>query len=491
VSRPNANTLLDEFSEWLSEGHPDDGDRNQVVAAVRGVLHHATHIDNAGPTLWDVERVPHVIEHIIEDESLDDDDVEPLLHAFGDYLRFLDDTDQLDPDSDDYDALDNIVAELDDHYGPGAGWRISLPKDVEIPPVVLAPEATLLEAAEAGSLKPEEDTLEGWETAFRGRLDVGVLTAVADGEPSQWAQMLETVVVDLLVVLYMRGSITRKEFDELGWAVTAGAVTKRSQVEKRQIQRLHTEADADITELVEQLKAIGVVTGEGTDDDRVKLTPLGRWEVNRLLREREYAAPTVTDLDDPSAAKLLKTLPELRADDMGDVLEAWVARRQPSEVVSELADLVESTAVDSSDPEGDRLAIALALFRDAIELLPDTAEADVRAALDRTVLHGLVSSWLTRRVGATDVRLDLADDVDKVVVALAPLVLSGREVDAVALVDEAGDPSQQLQFIETLWRRPEADSGAVLTALADFHTDKKVAKAAKKAAFKRRSAGLP
>ena len=60
-------------------------------------------------------------------------------------------------------------------------------------------------------------------------------------------------------------------------------------------------------------------------------------------------------------------------------------------------------------------------------------------------------------------------------------------VDGLALV---GDQSAQLGWIDAVWRAPSSATTVVLVALGEVHPARPVAKAARKASFKRQSAAI-
>jgi hypothetical protein len=73
--------------------------------------------------------------------------------------------------------------------------------------------------------------------------------------------------------------------------------------------------------------------------------------------------------------------------------------------------------------------------------------------------------------------------------SLAVILAVGGPATVADTLGDLGPPAEQANVLERLWRVDSPHTTAVLEAIADGHPDKGVAKAARKALFKRRSAG--
>lgn len=210
----------------------------------------------------------------------------------------------------------------------------------------------------------------------------------------------------------------------------------------------------------------------------VELTAAGVVTTRRLLMEAGYEAPAAGRFTDATATELLLGTD---ADDflvLTAELEAWRRRRTPAEAAAELAAAVR--ALD--DPALANLALA-ALG----EIDLDIAGPEVRALTAHPGRRGFALCWLVDHgLESPDALFD-PDDVSWFVDVLAQrLVTRGPDglCDTLAL---AGDHERQVAVLAGLWRSPSPATELVLAATGEIHPVKVVAKAARKALFKRRS----
>lgn len=212
----------------------------------------------------------------------------------------------------------------------------------------------------------------------------------------------------------------------------------------------------------------------------VRLTPLGVLAVRDRLLESGVSAPAVGDLAGQDASVLLAALvayPEAAA---YEEAERWLDGRDRLAAARELLAAARGAGVGAP---ARRLACQQTLSR-----LGPEAEPALREVLDDRELGGLARVWLVER-GADDVpapdeamvfwltidtlaaQLDVDDDPD----LLRDLVL-----DLVA---------RHEGFFDAAWRVDHPDTADVLEAMGRLHPDRTIAKDARKAAFKARSAG--
>ncbi|MEU8888364.1 hypothetical protein [Streptomyces sp. NPDC048442] len=210
----------------------------------------------------------------------------------------------------------------------------------------------------------------------------------------------------------------------------------------------------------------------------VRLTPLGLYGVRTRMLEAGVDAPAVGDLADKGADVLLDGIayfPELagRAE-----TEQWLARHEPADAARELL-----AAARGTDPGAPLRRLRC---QQGLSLVGDTAEPSVRAVLDDPELGGLARVWLAER-GAAEVPAPPEEMVFWLAVdtIAAQLDAAGETPELQELV--VGLVGQHTGFLDSAWRVEHPATAGVLEAMGRLHPEKKVAKEAKKAAFKARS----
>ncbi|MBH1936403.1 hypothetical protein I5Q34_19340 [Streptomyces sp. AV19] len=227
----------------------------------------------------------------------------------------------------------------------------------------------------------------------------------------------------------------------------------------------------------------GVASDVPEDEDvtrygMVALTPLGVFAVRTRMLEAGVDAPAVGDLAERDADELLAALPHHPESAARTETELWLARR---EAVVAARDLLAAARGDDEDAPLRRLAC-----QQALALVPAEAEPALREVLDDPQLGGLARVWLAER-GATGIpepgeAMVFWLTVDTIAAQLA------TEDDSAELRDLVqGLVGQHRGFFDAAWRVEHPATADVLEAMGRLHPDKKVAKEARKAAFKARS----
>jgi hypothetical protein len=218
----------------------------------------------------------------------------------------------------------------------------------------------------------------------------------------------------------------------------------------------------------------GVLDG---DPDGYRLTPLGVWGVRELLLADGYVAPLVGELAQSPADELVAGLTLHRADEADEEIDLWLARREPAEAARELLDVM------AAGTPGTRNLAAVVLHRVGME-----GEPVVRGGLEDRQLRPYALLWLAEH-GDTTITPTTAETLWIFIDTVAGLLETDEPADAIetALAD-APEEADLGAMIEEMWRVDHPDVPEVLDALGDHHPDKRVAKAARRAAFKARSA---
>jgi len=227
--------------------------------------------------------------------------------------------------------------------------------------------------------------------------------------------------------------------------------------------------------------AEGALTGDDTDVSRygmVRLTPLGLYGVRARLLESGFAAPAVGDLADKGADALLDGTAAFPATAAQAETEQWLARREPLAAAREL--LAAARGADAGGP------LRRLLCQQALSLVGAEAEPALREVLDDAELGGLARVWLSEH-GVPDVPAPSEAMVFWLTIdtVAAQLAAEGNSAELRGLVE--GLAEQHGGFFEAAWRVGHPATADVLEAMGRLHPDKRVAKEARKAAFKARS----
>ncbi|MFF4725651.1 hypothetical protein ACFY3M_09965 [Streptomyces mirabilis] len=210
----------------------------------------------------------------------------------------------------------------------------------------------------------------------------------------------------------------------------------------------------------------------------VRLTPLGLYGLRARLLESGLTAPAVGDLADKGADALLDGTAAFPPTAARAETEQWLARREPLAAAREL--LAAARGGDAGAP------LRRLHCQQALSLIGLEAEPALREVLDDAELGGLARVWLSEH-GAADVpppseAMIFWLTIDTIA---AQLAAEGNSAELQGLVE--GLAQQHGGFFAAAWRVDHPATPDVLEAMGRLHPDKKVAKEARKAAFKARS----
>jgi hypothetical protein len=210
----------------------------------------------------------------------------------------------------------------------------------------------------------------------------------------------------------------------------------------------------------------------------VRLTPLGVHGVRERLLAAGTRAPLAGELADGPAEALLEALAGYPGRGARAEAESWLRHRKPEEAARELL-----AAAGGDDPGAPRRRLAA---QQTLSLLDDAAEPALREVLDDRRLGGLARVWLSER-GAADV-----PPPDEAMVFWLTMDTLAAQLDAdedPALLQElvSGLAAQHDGFFAAAWRVDHPATAEVLEAVGRLHPDRRLAKEARKAAFRARS----
>ncbi|MFG2678088.1 hypothetical protein [Streptomyces sp. NPDC048392] len=210
----------------------------------------------------------------------------------------------------------------------------------------------------------------------------------------------------------------------------------------------------------------------------VRLTPLGLYGLRARLLDAGFEAPAVGDLADKGADALLDGTAPFPPAAAHAETELWLSGRSPLDAAREL--LAAARGTDTGAP------LRRLRCQQALSLVGAEAEPALREVLDDAELGGLARVWLTEH-GARDVPAPPQEMVFWLTIdtVAAQLAAEGNSEELRALVE--GLARQHSGFFDTAWRVGHPATPDVLEAMGRLHPDKKIAKEARKAAFKARS----
>ncbi|MFG2130169.1 hypothetical protein ACGFNV_20495 [Streptomyces sp. NPDC048751] len=210
----------------------------------------------------------------------------------------------------------------------------------------------------------------------------------------------------------------------------------------------------------------------------VRLTPLGLYGLRSRMLEAGFMAPAVGELADKGADALLDGTASFGARAALAETEQWLARREVVEAARELLGAARGT--DAGAP------LRRLRCQQALSLVGVEAEPALREVLDDAELGGLARVWLSER-GAADVPAPSEAMVFWLTIdtVAAQLAAEGNSEELRELV--AGLAEQHSGFFAAAWRVDHPATAEVLEEMGRLHPDKRVAKEARKAAFKARS----
>jgi hypothetical protein len=228
---------------------------------------------------------------------------------------------------------------------------------------------------------------------------------------------------------------------------------------------------------LETLADLGVVEIGMHEPDgglTVALSALGTWGVHRRLLAQGWHVPVVGAVSGKGAGDLLAALANYDAEAGEAEITAWLAAREPAAAAAELID-----AAASGSP-GQRGAAFAVLDRIGLPAAPQ-----VRGALSQPLLRAHAAVWLVEH--GEDAPIEPEDRTWLLVDLGAGLLEEARPQDVVAELLPDLPAAEQAEIVAGLWQVSHPGVTSLLTALSDHHPEPRVARAARKAAFKARS----
>lgn len=203
-----------------------------------------------------------------------------------------------------------------------------------------------------------------------------------------------------------------------------------------------------------------------TDGQTARLTPLGLYAMREELVEGGIDIPLLPPVADMTAADLLSAVGGLTEDELEALTSGWLELHDPADLLTAAADAHPEARVHATTVLGDVPDTPWESVLDDEVLRPYAL-----VALDRDLEPAEIAWLVVDLLAATADQLG-AYDPEQVPDLFGAVVPEGKEQDVLAAA----------------WRLPHPETFEVLTLIGAHHPDKQVAKAARTAAHKARSA---
>jgi len=342
------------------------------------------------------------------------------------------------------------------------------------------------EVGEAWPDSDDDDVLDAWNALFA--LVLGTLDIAASLDPRRSRELDffgQGAALAVLLFLARGNGVPVAEASEM---VRSSAVDELSPDRAAKAWQSWVHAHGDPARMVlDQMAELGAVRITGSEDgDVARLTPLGLAAIRQQFVHSGVEIPLLLPADQMAAADLIAMAEGADSEDFQAETAAWLSSRTPEAAASELL----SVAAES-DPASRVLAVAVATELGA------AAEPAWRDALGRVELRGYARTILaTMDSGDPAVvppGFELADD-DLAWILTDALVVDGWDdvdgdadyepADLAERLREAIPAGRELAAFEMMARVPHPDAASVLTVIGRHHPDKKIAKIARKSAYK-------
>ena len=212
------------------------------------------------------------------------------------------------------------------------------------------------------------------------------------------------------------------------------------------------------------------LTGHGAvevDEETARLTPLGLFAMREELVEGGIEIPLLPPVADMTAADLLSAVGGLTEDELTELTTEWLAHHEAADLLTAAAEATPQARVHATSVLGD---VPDSVWESVLD--DEVLRPYALVALDRGLDSAEIAWLLVDLVASTADQLGVYDE-------LAPAELFATVVP----------PGEEQEVLAAAWRLPHPATFEVLTLIGANHPDKQIAKAARTAAHKARSAG--
>jgi hypothetical protein len=346
------------------------------------------------------------------------------------------------------------------------------------------------EVAQAWHDGDDDEVLDIWEMLFA--LVMGTMEIVASLDPRRSSELDFFGQGAALAVMLFLARPDGLPVAEITEVIRSAAVEELAPDRAAKIWQSWVRAHGDPARLlVDQMVAVGAVRiSDSEDGDLARLTPLGLAAMRTQFADFDVEVPLLPPAEEMTAADLIAMAEGAGEEEFEAETAAWLAHRTTEDAARELL----SVAAES-DPASRVLAVAV------VTGLGPPAEPAWRDVLGRLELRAYAKATLaTLAVGddgdptaAMPPELELAAD-DLAWVLTDTLVADGWDdlddddehepAELAKRLGEAIPAGREPAAFEMMARVPHPDAATVLTVIGKYHPDKKIAKAARKSAYK-------
>ncbi len=343
------------------------------------------------------------------------------------------------------------------------------------------------EVAQAWQDGDDDEVLDIWEMLFA--LVMGTLEVIASLDPRRSSELDFFGQGAALAVMLFLARPDGLPVAEVSEVIRGAAVDELAPERAAKTWQSWVRAHGDPARLLlDQMVAVGGTRiSESEDGDLARLTPLGLAAIRTQLVDSEVEVPLLPQAEAMTAADLIAMAEGAAEEEFQAETTAWLAHRTPESAARELL-----CVAAESDPASRVLAVAV------VTELGAPAEPAWRDVLGQMELRGYAKAILAT-LGSGDPAtvmpsgLELADD-DLAWVLTDALVADGWddvddevEYEPAALAKRLGEAipaGREPAVFEMIARVPHPAAASVLTVIGRHHPDKKIAKAARKSAYK-------
>jgi hypothetical protein len=214
--------------------------------------------------------------------------------------------------------------------------------------------------------------------------------------------------------------------------------------------------------------------------DTVSLTPLGTEGVVHLVDDSDIELDARPAIESMSAHELLVLSAELPEEEADAEFAAWMRLREPNRAAEEL---LEAAAKDESD------ALIRVQAASVVGTLGEDAIPAWQEALKESSLRPYAATHLSQ-LQVPDAPEPTPDDTHWLILDMWTISAGLGRAEFVGSLRDIG-PDLLNSLLEVVWKIPHAHVEELLDLISQVHPDKQIAKAARRALFKARSATTP